>query len=193
MRPEKNGFRLLNAFGASNRIDETDPPASGFRINLHKVAGNRCGHIPLFGCHVREQRERQGLRCASYPLAQSLPEPSPRSRTFLARYIRCKQGRAFANRFSREWRLLKKDKKRLFGHPNDQQESRRHESQHYERPEMTTLRLPAQWAFFFHGLAAGSRSGAYTIPELGRTKYAAPSPASTPGQPDAKGRDSLLQ
>jgi hypothetical protein len=38
LRPEQNGFRLLNAFGASNRIRETDPPASGFRINTRLLA-----------------------------------------------------------------------------------------------------------------------------------------------------------
>ena len=36
--PQQNGFRLLNAFVASDSIGQTDPPASGFRINLYKVA-----------------------------------------------------------------------------------------------------------------------------------------------------------
>jgi hypothetical protein len=48
---------------------------------------------------------------------------------------------------------LEKDKKRLCGHPNDEQEGRRSHCEHYERPEMMIVRLPAQWAFFFHGLA----------------------------------------
>jgi hypothetical protein len=36
------------------------------------------------------------------------------------------------------------------GHPDDQQESDRHDSQHYERPEMMIIRLAAHRAFFFH-------------------------------------------
>jgi hypothetical protein len=57
------------------------------------------------------------------------------------------RGHAFANRFSRDWRLLKKDKKRLGSHPNDQQESRSSHCEHYERPEMMIVRLPAHWCF----------------------------------------------
>ena len=34
LRPEENGFRLLNAF--VKRIGETDSPASGLRINLYR-------------------------------------------------------------------------------------------------------------------------------------------------------------
>jgi hypothetical protein len=52
LRPEQNGFCLLNVFGASKRISESDPPARRFRINLHKVAGNRRGHVPFPGSHV---------------------------------------------------------------------------------------------------------------------------------------------
>ena len=52
MRPEQNGFGLLNAFGASKRIGEADPPTCGSGINLYQVAGNCCGHIPFLGHHV---------------------------------------------------------------------------------------------------------------------------------------------
>jgi hypothetical protein len=46
---------------------------------------------------------------------------------------------------------LKEEKKRLRGHPDDQQESRSSHCEHYyERPEMMIVRLPAQWVFFFH-------------------------------------------
>ena len=48
LRPEQNGIRLLNAFGASKCIGETDPPACGFRINLYQVAGNRCSLSHFF-------------------------------------------------------------------------------------------------------------------------------------------------
>ena len=34
LRPEQNGFRLLNAFRASKRIGEADPPTCGSGINL---------------------------------------------------------------------------------------------------------------------------------------------------------------
>jgi hypothetical protein len=34
LRPEQNGFRFLNPFGASKCIVETDPPARGFRSNF---------------------------------------------------------------------------------------------------------------------------------------------------------------
>jgi hypothetical protein len=96
------------------------------------------------------QRARLGPPCGSYALAQSLQGPAPQSRTFPTQHTRCKQGRAFANRFSRDRRLLKKDKQRLGGHPDDPQESDRHDSQHYERPEMMIIRLAAHRAFFFH-------------------------------------------
>ena len=43
-------------------------------------------------------------------------------------------------------------RKALRSHPYDQQECRKSHCEHYERPEMMIVRLPAQWAFFFHGL-----------------------------------------
>jgi hypothetical protein len=52
LRPQQNGFRLPYTLYPSDRIGESDLPGVVFRLNLHKVAGNRCGHIPLFGCHV---------------------------------------------------------------------------------------------------------------------------------------------
>jgi hypothetical protein len=60
-RHQQNGFRLLNAFGAPNRIREIYPPASGLRLNLHKVAGNRCDHVSLPGCHVNANTRAQDL------------------------------------------------------------------------------------------------------------------------------------
>jgi hypothetical protein len=60
------------------------------------------------------------------------------------------QGHAFASRFSRDWRLLKKDKKRLCGRPNDEQEGRRSHCKHYERPEMMIVRLPTQGSSLLH-------------------------------------------
>ena len=51
-RLEQYGLRILYTLSASKRIGETDPPASGFRINLYQVAGNRGCHVPLLGCHV---------------------------------------------------------------------------------------------------------------------------------------------
>jgi hypothetical protein len=39
-------------FGASKRIGENYPPASGLRINLYQVADNRCRRFPFLGCHV---------------------------------------------------------------------------------------------------------------------------------------------
>src|SRR4029077_18609566 len=52
LRPEQNGFGLLNAFGAPKRIGETDPPAWGLRINLYQMTGNCRDHVPLLGRHV---------------------------------------------------------------------------------------------------------------------------------------------
>jgi hypothetical protein len=98
------------------------------------------------------------LRCLSSAMVQAFKSIARQKKCFLASpapCIRCTQEHAFANRFSRDWRLLKKDKKSLRGYPNDQQEAASRYSQHDERPEMMILRLPAQWAFFFHGLAAG--------------------------------------
>jgi hypothetical protein len=45
---------------------------------------------------------------------------------------------------------LKEDKKRLRGYPDNEQENRSSHWKHCERPEMMIVRLPAQWAFFFH-------------------------------------------
>jgi hypothetical protein len=60
------------------------------------------------------------------------------------------QGHVFANRFSRERSLLEEEKQRLRGHPDDQQESDRHDSQHFERSEMMIVWLAAQRASLFH-------------------------------------------
>jgi hypothetical protein len=60
------------------------------------------------------------------------------------------------NRVSRNRRLLKEENERLCGCPGHQQKTAGRHSQHDERPEMMILRLPAQWAFFFHWLAGGS-------------------------------------
>jgi hypothetical protein len=43
LRPQQNGFGLLDALYPSDRIGEIDPPGLVFRLNLHKVAGNRPG------------------------------------------------------------------------------------------------------------------------------------------------------
>ena len=48
---------------------------------------------------------------------------------------------------------MKEEKDRLCGYPGYQQESAGCYSQHQERAEIVIFRLPAQWAFFFHGLA----------------------------------------
>ena len=48
LRPEQNGFRLPNAFGASKRIGEADSPTCGSGINLYQMAGNCCGHSHFF-------------------------------------------------------------------------------------------------------------------------------------------------
>ena len=106
--------------------------------------------------------------CASYPLTRSLPRTSPHCRTFPAQDTRSKQGHAFANRFSRNWRLLEKDKQRLRGHPNDQQEGRRSHCERYKRPEMMIVRLPTQWAFFFH--ACGGRFLWHRLTETNRVR-----------------------
>jgi hypothetical protein len=52
---------------------------------------------------------------------------------------------------------LKEEKESLGGHLGDQQEGTSSDSEHYERPEMMILRLPPQWAFFFHWLSARRR------------------------------------
>ena len=76
------------------------------------------------------------------------------------------RGHAFANRFSRRWRLLKKDKKRPRGHPDDQQEGRRSDGKHYERPEMMIIRLPAQRAPF-----CAWRNRAHSLPAFLATNH----------------------
>ena len=85
-----------------------------------------------------------------FPFLEFTPGPAPQHRTFPIRDSHSTQGHAFANRFSRNRRLLEEEKERLRGHPDDQQESDRHDSQHYERPEMMIIRLAAHRAFFFH-------------------------------------------
>jgi hypothetical protein len=60
---------------------------------------------------------------------------------------------AFANRVSRTGRCLEEEKDCLCGNPGSQQEGAGGDSEHQERTEIVILRLPAQGAFFFHGLA----------------------------------------
>ena len=49
--------RMASAFSTPSirldRIGESDPPARVFRLNLHKVAGNRGNNVPFPGCHVK--------------------------------------------------------------------------------------------------------------------------------------------
>jgi hypothetical protein len=51
---------------------------------------------------------------------------------------------------------LEEEKERLCGCPGYQQEGTGCYRQHDERPEMIIVRLPAQWAFFFHGFVVAS-------------------------------------
>ena len=85
------------------------------------------------------------------------------------------QGLVFANRFSRDWSLLKKEKERLCGHPDDQQESRSSHCEHYERPKLMIVRLPTQRAFFFHSTqvqpeSAGGLHRKKKTPIVGRSQ-----------------------
>jgi hypothetical protein len=72
LRAEQNGFRLLNVFGASKCIGETDPPASCLRINLYQMAGNRCSHVRLLGRHVDANTCAPRTSLRSCPLGRSL-------------------------------------------------------------------------------------------------------------------------
>jgi hypothetical protein len=56
----------------------------------------------------------------------------------------------FAAAISRDRSFLEEEKDRLCRHPGDQQKAAGRYSQHDERSEMMIIRLPAQWAFFFH-------------------------------------------
>jgi hypothetical protein len=58
---------------------------------------------------------------------------------------------------------LEEEEERLRGHPEDPQESDRHDSQHYERPEMMILSLSVQGAFFFRYFALGALAHSFTI------------------------------
>jgi len=50
--PEENGLCLFNAFGASKRIGETDPPACGFRITFTRWLATAAAMSPFLGRHV---------------------------------------------------------------------------------------------------------------------------------------------
>ena len=92
LRPEQNGFCLVNAFGAPNRIGKTDPPAGVFRLNLYQMAGNRDGHVPFLGCHVEiNTRPEDFVAGLSFGAISSKLVP-PR-RTFRAQDTCLKQGR----------------------------------------------------------------------------------------------------
>lgn len=52
LRPQQNGFRLLNTLAPPNRIREANPPALIFWLNLYEVASKRRGHIPFLSRHV---------------------------------------------------------------------------------------------------------------------------------------------
>jgi hypothetical protein len=108
---------------------------------------------------------------------QSPQGAAPQRRTFPARYIRCKQGRAFANRFSRNRRLLEEEKERLRGHPDDQQEGRRSYCDYYERPEMMILGLTAQWAPF-----CAWRNRAHSLAKLAVEQALCPASAGRKGR-----------
>ena len=108
LRPEQNGFRLLNAF--VKRIGETDSPACGFRINLYQLAGNCCSQIPLLA-PCRGLTRAPGT--AVLVLGRNLVKNERRSIGHSQLDSRSKQGHDFANEFSRCWRFLEEDKKRL--------------------------------------------------------------------------------
>ena len=74
LRPQHNGFRILNAFGASNRIGEADPPTS-FRDQPLPSGWQLLRPYPISWPPYRCSHVRRGLRCGSYPLARSLREP----------------------------------------------------------------------------------------------------------------------
>jgi hypothetical protein len=82
LRPQQNGFCILNAFGASNRVGETDLPACGLRINLYQMAGNGGCHVPLLGRHIngnacaQDLRARLVLRCDLLKSQRSIVEHS---------------------------------------------------------------------------------------------------------------------
>ena len=83
-----------------------------------------------------------------------MPDASAASSSRPGQASRSKQGRAFANRFSRDWSLLKEEKERRCDYPGRDRE-------HYERAEMMIVRLSAPWTFVFHAsepicLVAGS-------------------------------------
>jgi hypothetical protein len=61
--------------------------------------------------------------------------------------MRCTQGHAFANRFSRDWSLLEEEEERLRGYPCDQQQGAGGHCEHYERAEMMIVRLAANGRF----------------------------------------------
>jgi hypothetical protein len=93
----------------------------------------------------------QGDRCGSCPREQSRQGPAPQRRTFPAQDTHSKQGHAFANRFSRNWRLLEEEKERLRGYPSDQEEGAGCDCEHQKRAEVVILGLPSQRAPFCIG------------------------------------------
>ena len=116
---QQNGFRLPYTLCPSDRIGESDPPGVVFRLNLYQMAGNPLRPYPISWPPCRGSHVRRRLRCGSYPLARSLPKRVPHRRTFPIRDSHLRQGHAFANRLSRDSSLLKKEKERFGGHPDD--------------------------------------------------------------------------
>ena len=149
LRPQQNGFGLLYTLDPPDGVCQIDPPGlvSGSTFTRCRQSPRPC---PISWPPCREQRVHRRPRYGSCPQAQSLRGPAPHHRTSPAQCIRCTQGRASANRFSRNRSLLQKDKQRLSCRPDDQQESRRSHCEHYERPETMILSLSAQGASFVH-------------------------------------------
>jgi hypothetical protein len=54
---------------------------------------------------------------------------------------------------------LKKDKKRLRGHPNDQRECASRDAQHQERAEIVILKVSARWGFLSSACGWGASGG----------------------------------
>jgi hypothetical protein len=60
-RLEQDCLGLLDCLRPPHRIGQLRPPDRIFRFDLHKVAGNRGGHVPLLSCHAENNTRSQDL------------------------------------------------------------------------------------------------------------------------------------
>ena len=156
LRSQQNGFRLLYTLDPPNRIGETDPPDLRFQAQPSQGGWQPRRPCPIswLPCKAEHRVPRTSLRFLSSGAISSRTMRRIVEHSQLEIAARSKdmplpigfQG------IGDSWR---KKKSAFVATQVTSRKAPAVTASINERPEMMILRLPAQWAFFFHGLAAG--------------------------------------